>query len=120
MYYIHYHNDFTVPISVDTISADMIDSIIFYTRKQGNTYCCSYDNKTLYTDEDYIYAVLNNHSLETGVLQYMVQYQLPDSNYPDRYQKVCKHFTTEIELTKDTGDLTIGTYQDYISELKEL
>ena len=127
MQYIHYHNDFTVPISLVsdsiTISPEMINSITFYTRKQGNSYCCCWDCKTLYKDNSYIYAVLNNHNLEPGVLKYVVEYQIPDSNYPDGFQKVCQHYTSEIELTTQNGDITVAEaqiiYSDSIRELLE-
>lgn len=112
MQYIHYHNDFTVPISLVsdsiTISPEMINSVTFYTRKQGNSYCCCWDCKTLYKDDSYIYAVLNNHNLEPGVLKYVVEYQIPDSNYPDGFQKICQHYTSEIELTTQNGDITVA------------
>jgi len=89
MQYIHYHNDFTVPISLVsdsiTIVPEIINSVIFYTRKQGNSYCCCWDCKTLYKDDNYLYSVLNGHNLEPGVLKYMVEYQIPDSNYPDGF-----------------------------------
>lgn len=127
MQYIHYHNDFTVPISLVsdsiTVSPDMINSITFYTRKQGNNYCCCWDCKTLYKDDNYIYAVLNNHNLEPGVLKYVVEYQIPDSNYPDGFQKICQHYSSEIELTPQNGDITIADaqiiYGDTIEELIE-
>lgn len=115
MQYIHYHNDFTVPINLVAesipVNADMINSITFHTRKQGNIYCCCWDCKTLYKDEDYIYAVLNGHNLEPGVLNYMVEYQIPDSNYPDGFQKVCQHYTSDIELTTQNGDITVAEAQ---------
>lgn len=117
MYKIHYHNDFIMPIH---ISSSDIDYISFYTRDQGTNYCCSYDNQTLYVDGDYVYAILNNHNLEPGTLSYTVEYEIPDSNYPDGYQKVCKHYTTDIVLTKDNGDLTINTINNYLEQLKEL
>ena len=127
MQYIHYHNDFTVPINLVAesipVNADMINSITFHTRKQGNIYCCCWDCKTLYKDEDYIYAVLNGHNLEPGVLKYMVEYQIPDSNYPDGFQKVCQHYTSDIELTTQNGDITVAEaqiiYGDTIEKLLE-
>lgn len=117
MYKIHYHNDFIMPIPN---SSSAIVSVTFYTREQGTTYCCNQDEKTLYVDGDYVYAVLKNHNLEPGTLCYKIECQLPDNNYPDGYQKVCKHYTTDIVLTIDNGDLTINTYQDYLVQLKGL
>ena len=121
MYYIHYHNDFTIPMQLteEDISNELIVSITFYTRNNGNTYCCSWIDKTLYKYEYYIYSVFNAHSLETGVLKCDVVYQIPNTDYPDKYQKVCKHYISNIELTQEEGDLTIETYQDYLSELKQ-
>lgn len=121
MYYIHYHNDFTIPMQLteEDISNELIVSITFYTRNNGNTYCCSWIDKTLYKDEDYIYAVFNAHNLETGVIKCSVVYQIPDSAYPDKHQKVCRHYISNVELTQEEGDLTIETYQDYLSELKK-
>lgn len=127
MQHIHYHNDFTVPISLVansiTINPDIIGSITFYTRKQGNIYCCCWDCKTLYKEGDYVYAVLNEHNLETGVLKYMVEYQIPDNNYPDKHQKICQHYTSDIELTKENGDITVADaqiiYGETIEELIE-
>lgn len=116
MYQIHYHNDFIIPIP----KAIGADTITFYTRKQGNTYQCSRDDRTLYEDADYIYAVLKNHKLETGTLCYMIECEIPDINYPDGYQKVCRHYSTVILLTKDNGDLTVDTYKDYLTQLKGL
>ena len=127
MQYIHYHNDFTVPISLvaDSITIDpaIIGSITFYTRKQGNTYCCCWDCKTLYKEGDYVYAVINEHNLEAGVLKYIVEYQIPDNNYPDKHQKICQHYTSDIELTKENGDITVADaqiiYGETIEELIE-
>lgn len=127
MQHIHYHNDFTVPISLVansiTINPDIIGSITFYTRKQGNTYCCCWDCKTLYKEGNCVYAVVNQHNLETGVLKYMIEYQIPDNNYPDKYQKICQHYTSDIELTKENGDITVAEaqiiYGDTIEELLE-
>lgn len=127
MQYIHYHNDFTVPISLVgdsiTIDPEMINSVTFYTRKQGNRYCCCWDCKTLYKDEEYVCAVLNGHDLEPGVLKYIVEYQIPDTNYPDGFQKICQHYTSDIELTTQNGDITVAEaqiiYGDTIEELLE-
>ena len=125
MQYIHYHNDFTVPISLvidsATINPSIIGSITFYTRNNGNTYCCCWDCKTLYVDGNNVMAVLNSHNLETGVLNYMVEYQIPDSNYPDGFQKVCQHYTSDIELTTQNGDITVAEAQIIYGEtIREL
>lgn len=127
MQYIHYHNDFTVPISLVsdsiTINPDIIGQITFYTRNNGNSYCCCRDCKTLYVDGDNVMAVLNSHNLETGVLNYMVEYQIPDSNFPDGFQRICQHYTSNIELTTENGDITVAEaqiiYGDTIRELIE-
>lgn len=127
MQYIHYHNDFTVPISLVsdsiTINPELIGSITFYTRNNGNTYCCCWDCKTLYVDENNVMAVLNGHNLETGVLNYMVEYQIPDDSFPDGYQRICQHYSSDIELTTQNGDITVAEaqiiYGDSIRELLE-
>lgn len=127
MQYIHYHNDFTVPISLVsdsiTINPDIIGQITFYTRNNGNSYCCCRDCKTLYVDGDNVMAVLNSHNLETGVLNYMVEYQIPDSNFPDGFQRICQHYTSNIELTTENGDITVAEaqiiYGETIEELLE-
>ena len=53
----------------------------------------------------------------------MVEYQIPDSNYPDGFQKVCQHYTSDIELTTQNGDITVAEaqilYGDTIEELLE-
>ena len=53
----------------------------------------------------------------------MVEYQIPDNNYPDNYQKICQHYTSDIELTKENGDITVADaqiiYGDTIEELIE-
>lgn len=127
MTHIHYHNDFTVPICLVsdsiTINPDIICSITFYTRNNGNLYRCCRACNTLYVDENNVIAVLNAHNLEPGVLKYMVEYQIPDSKYPDGYQKICQHYTSNIDLTTQNGDITIAEaqiiYGDTIRELIE-
>lgn len=89
----------------------MIKSIQFFTRKNGATYKCCFGNNTLINNGDTVTAVLNNHCLEPGVLQYIVEFQIPDSTYPDFYKKIHQYYATEIELVKGNGETEIADVQ---------
>ncbi len=117
MKYYHFHNDISLEISLKsvttdlTIDASMIKSIQFFTRKNGATYKCCFGNNTLINNGDTVTAVLNNHCLEPGVLQYIVEFQIPDSTYPDFYKKIHQYYATEIELVKGNGETEIADVQ---------
>lgn len=117
MKYYHFHNDISLEISLRsvttdlTIDASMIKSIQFFTRKNGATYKCCFGNNTLINNGDTVTAVLNNHCLEPGVLQYIVEFQIPDSTYPDYYKKIHQYYATEIELVKGNGETEIADVQ---------
>lgn len=110
MNFIHYKNDFTVDINLSsittgkTIDPEVIYSIVFYTRKGGGCYKCCYMNNTLIKRDGYVTAVLNAPHLEPGLLKYVVEYQLNDSEYPDAHKRIFQEYTSDIELCKSNGD----------------
>ena len=107
---IHYHNDFSVTLTLENMRVELIEQVIFYTRSRGNQYSCAYCCGTLTKQNlDTVICVLDGHNLEAGVLKYTVIFQIPDTAYPDGFQRVCQHHTTDIELVTGNGDTTIGT-----------
>lgn len=119
---IHFENDFEVPLVLSGMNVDYIDHIKFYTKHKNNHYCCSYNcNNLMKLGESKVTAFLDNHKLECGVLRLDVVFKIPDSYYPDGYQKVCQHYNTEVELVRENSEITVADltilYNESVQEL---
>ena len=117
MNFYHYHNDLSLEINLASVTTgqaidpSMIKFIKFYTRKNGPTYQCCFGNNTLINNGNTVTAVLNNHGLDPGVLQYVIEFQIPDANMPDYFKKVHQYYSTEIELVKGNGETLMADVQ---------
>lgn len=109
MNYYHFTNDLSFEINLssvatgETLDPSVIRQVRLFTRKNGRVYCACFGNNTLINNGNTLTVVLNNHGLEPGVLQYVVEMQIPDPIYPDNFKKVSQFYVAEIELVKGQG-----------------
>lgn len=79
MKYYHFCNDFSLDLKLTSdvlgtaMDPTLISSVKFFTRKNGRLYSCTFGSNTLIVNGNKVTCVLNNHGLEPGVLQYVVE-----------------------------------------------
>lgn len=117
MNYYHFTNDLSFEINLsslatgETLDPSVIRQVRLFTRKNGRVYCACYGNNTLINNGNTLTVVLNNHGLEPGVLQYVVEMQIPDPIYPDNFKKISQFYVAEIELVKGQGQTDYADVQ---------
>lgn len=117
MNYYHFTNDLSFEINLssvatgETLDPSVIRQVRLFTRKNGRVYCACFGNNTLINNGNTLTVVLNNHGLEPGVLQYVVEMQIPDPIYPDNFKKVSQFYVSEIELVKGQGQTDYADVQ---------
>ncbi len=117
MNYYHFTNDLSFEINLssvatgETLDPSVIRQVRCFTRKNGRVYCACFGNNTLINNGNTLTVVLNNHGLEPGVLQYIVEMQMPDPIYPDNFKKVSQFYVAEIELVKGQGETDYADVQ---------
>lgn len=110
MKYIHKCNDLTFDLDLTSevlggaMDPTVIRNVKCFTRKNGRLYSCSFSDNTLIANGNRVTVVLNNHGLEAGILQYVVELQIPDTTYPDGFKKIHQFYVSDIELVTGNGE----------------